>query len=88
MDRRKFLTCAPASVAAAFVPALGVSPIVVGVDLSPVPSETIARLLAVQNGLVREIHRVTGIPRYQMGRDTWQDQVDAGLSELVKSETT
>jgi hypothetical protein len=46
-------------------------------------------MLSVQRGLIKEIHRVTGVPRYRMGkhgasRDTWMEQVDAGLSEIIK----
>jgi hypothetical protein len=52
-------------------------------DFASGPDQTVTRLLAIQRGAIREVHRVTGIPRYQMGRDTWQDQVDAGLSEVV-----
>ncbi|MEL6100498.1 MAG: hypothetical protein AAFR68_04185 [Pseudomonadota bacterium] len=67
-------------------------PEVIGMDFASGPDQAVTRLLQVQNGLIREIHRVTGIPRYQLGldgveRDTWQDQVDAGLSEIIKTES-
>lgn len=81
MDRRTFLATAGAAVIAPALP-LQSAPII-GMDFALGPDQTVTRLLAIQRGAIREVHRVTGIPRYQMGRDTWQDQVDAGLSEVV-----
>lgn len=81
MDRRTFLATAGA---AAIAPALPAQPApIIGVDFASGPDQTVIRLLAIQRGVIREVHRVTGIPRYQMGRDPWQGQVDAGLSEVV-----
>ena len=89
MDRRAFLLVAGAAVVAPALPSQSAP--VVGADLAPGLDQTVSRLLEVRRGAIREVHRVTGIPRYQLGRDgverdTWQDQVDAGLSELVKTE--
>lgn len=85
MDRRAFLATAGAATVAPFVPA--VAQPTVGIDFAPLPDETVYRLLSVQKGLIREIHRVTGIPRYKRGedgieRDTWQEQIDAGRSKI------
>lgn len=86
MDRRKFLALTAAAAVAPLVPVQS-QPNIVGIDFAAGPDETVYRLLSVKNGLARELHRVTGIPRYQMGpdgeRDTWQEQVDAGKSELI-----
>ena len=80
MDRRKFLAMAGAAVMSPVLPLQSQT----GVAVPRIPdSQGITRLMAIQRGAMREVHRVTGIPRYQMGRDTWQDQVDAGLSEIV-----
>lgn len=84
MDRRTFLVTAGAAMIAPAIPT--VSQPVIGLDFAAGPDQTVYRLMSFQRGLIREVHRVTGIPRYQMGRDTWQDQVDAGLSEIVESE--
>lgn len=81
MDRRTFLAKAGAAAILPLMPATAQP--AMGIDLAPLPDETVVRLLGIQNGAIREVHRVIGIPRYQMGRDTWQDQVDAGLSRIV-----
>lgn len=90
MDRRTFLATAGAAVIAPAIPSQSAATI--GLDFASGPDQTVIRLLAIQRGAIREVHRVTGIPRYQLGadgvaRDTWQDQVDAGLSEIIKTET-
>lgn len=85
MDRRTFLATAGAAVMAPALPSQAAP--IIGMDFAAGPDQTVYRLLAIQNGAIREVHRVTGIPRYQMGRDTWQDQVDAGMSEIVKTES-
>ncbi|KEP68821.1 hypothetical protein DL1_08560 [Thioclava dalianensis] len=86
MDRRTFLATASAAVLAPVLP--GKSEMTIGIDFASGPDQTVIRFLAIQRGALREVHRVTGIPRHQLGadgieRDTWQDQVDAGLSEIV-----
>jgi hypothetical protein len=81
MDRRHFLATAGWALIAPIIPVPVHSTI--GIDYAPLPDETVFRLLAYQKELIREVHRVTGIPRYQKGRDTWQDQIDAGQSEIV-----
>lgn len=89
MDRRTFIATMGA---AAVAPALPVpTKPFIGLDFAPGPDETAVRMLQVQNGLLREVHRVTGIPRYRLGSDgrsvdTWQQQVDAGLSTVIKRE--
>lgn len=84
MDRRTFIASAGAAIVTPALPAS--SQPFVGLDLARGPDESVTRMVAFQNGLVREVHRVTGIPRYQLGRDTWQDQVDAGESVIIQKE--
>lgn len=84
MDRRQFIAGIGA---AALAPALPVpAPAKVGIDFASGPDQTVYRMMWIQREGIREIHRVTGIPRYQMGRDTWQDQIDAGQSTILEKE--
>jgi len=88
MDRRTFLLTASAAVIAPALPPQTAP--VIGLDFASGPDQTVTRLLAIHRGAVREVHRVTGIPRYRIGqdgieRDTWQEQIDAGVSELINS---
>lgn len=85
MDRRTFLAGCTAAMALPAIPAP--SKQVVGLDFASPPDATVMRLVEFQNGLMSEVHRVTGIPRYQMGRDTWADQIRAGKSVVVKRDT-
>lgn len=83
MDRRTFLATAGAGILVAGALSFQRQPVVVAMDFASGPDKTVYRLLGIQNGAIREVHRVTGIPRYQMGRDTWMDQVKAGLSTII-----
>lgn len=86
MDRRTFLATAAVAVIAPALPPQAAPTI--GLDFASGPDQTVAtRMLAIQRGAILEVHRVTGISRYQMVRDTWQDQVDAGLSEIIRTES-
>lgn len=91
MDRRTFLATAGAAVLAPALP-YQTAPIM-GLDFASGPDQTVMRMLAIHRDGIREVHRVIGVPRYQMGsdgveRDTWQEQIDAGLSELIETEPT
>ncbi|AUQ74724.1 hypothetical protein PhaeoP71_01863 [Phaeobacter piscinae] len=61
MDRRTFLVAASAAVIAPALPSQ--SGLNIGLEFGSGPDQTVTRLLAIQKGVIREVHRVTGTTR-------------------------